>query len=51
MTHGCSLASSLDCIETANTTSLAALVVTEGSVSDNRPSGSGKLLDTGLKFK
>ena len=37
-------------LEAANTASLAALVVAEGSVSDNRPSGSGRLLDTGLKY-
>ena len=37
-------------LEVANTASLAALIVVEGSVSDNRPSGSGRLLDTGLKY-
>ena len=37
----------LGCFEAANTASLAALIVAEGSVSDNRPSGSGRLLDTG----
>ena len=40
----------LGCFEAANTASLAALIVAEGSVLDNRPSGSGRLLDTGLKY-
>ena len=44
ITHSCSL-------EAANTASLAALIVAEGSVSDNRPSGSSRLLDTGLKYR
>ena len=42
---------SLGCFEAVNTASLTALIVAEGSVSDNRPSGSGKLLDTGLKYQ
>ena len=33
----------------ASTASLAALMVTDGSVWDNGPSGSGSLLGTGLK--
>ena len=49
--HGCSLVSSLGCFEMTNTASLAALIVAEGSVLDNQPSGSGRLLDTGLKYQ
>ena len=41
----------LGCFEAANTASLAALIVAEGSVLDNRPSGSGRLLDSGLKYR
>ena len=37
-------------LEVANTASLAALIVAEDNV-DNRPSGSGRLLDTGLKYR
>ena len=40
----------LGCFEVANTAFLAALIVAEGSVSHNRPSGSDRLLDTGLKY-
>ena len=36
--------------EAANTASLAALIVAESNVSDNRTSGSGRLLDAGLKY-
>ena len=42
ITHGCSLASPLGCFEAAKTSSLTALIGAKG-VSDNRPSGSGKL--------
>ena len=35
----------------ANTAFLAALIVAKGSVSDNWPSGSGRLLDTSLKYQ
>ena len=40
----------LGCFKVANTASLAALIVAEGSVSDNGPSESGRLLDTDLKY-
>ena len=42
---------SLGCFEAAKTASLAALIVAEGSVLDNRTSGSGRVLDTGLKYR
>ena len=42
---------SLGCFEMADTASLAALIVAEGSVSDNGPSGYGRLLDTSLKYR
>ena len=42
---------SLGYFKAANTASLAALIVAEGSVSDNRPSGYGRFLDTGLKYR
>ena len=45
-----SLLRTLGCFEVANTVLLAALIVAEGIASDNRPSGSGRLLDTGLKY-
>ena len=41
----------LGCFKAANTALLAALIEAEGSVLDNGPSGSGKLLDTGLKYQ
>ena len=45
--HGRSLANSLACFKMANTASyVAALMVAEGSVLDNRPSGYGKLSNT-----
>ena len=40
----------LGCFEAANTASLAALIIAEGSVLDNGPSGYSRLLDTGLKY-
>ena len=41
----------MGCFEAANTASLAALIVAEGFVLDNGPSGYGKLLYTGLKYQ
>jgi len=35
----------------ASTASLAALIVDDGSTSDNGPSGSGRFLVTGLKYR
>ena len=41
----------LGCFEAANTASLAALIVAGGSILDNGPSGTGMLLDIGLKYQ
>ena len=50
LNYASSLLKTLGCFETANTASLAALIVAEGGISDNRPSGNGRLLDTALKY-
>ena len=41
----------LGLFQSSKTASLAASIVAEGSVLDKRPSGSGRLLDTGLKYR
>ena len=48
--YALSLLRTLGCFKVANTASLAALIVAEGNVLDNGPSGSDRLLDTGLKY-
>ena len=42
---------SLGCFEMANIALLATLIVAEGSVLNNRPSGYGRVLDTSLKYR
>jgi len=46
-----SIAVSQQPVQTASTASLAALIVNVGSTSDNGPSGSGRFLVTGLKYR
>ena len=51
LNYASSLLKTLGCFKAANTASLAVIIVAEGSVFDNGPSGSGKLLDIGLKYR
>ena len=51
ISYASSFLKTLGCFLVANTASLAALMVAEGNVSDNGPSGSGRLLDTSLKYQ
>ena len=51
LNYASSLQRILGCFEAANTASLAALIVAEGSISDNGAAGFGRPLDTGLKYR